>query len=319
MQRIKKIAKLILNTFVISILTLILLEITYRYQLIDFYSTEWESLNKNQTCETNEKILIFGDSFSADPIGWVTKIRVIDTNSTYYNASIPGTGLETFRLIAKDRIDEVNPSTVIIQLYIGNDLYDFEKPVNWNELSILRNLYWSVSSNFRVLNYLNYKSGQFAMNSSDTDSKLKESFSVSSYSERTKLYIRADSTFPVSTINLEGKSSEVFSQLVESIDEISQLLKEDVTLNILIIPHCTQVHKKYRNRFRSLGCDLNGLKPHESIWSEQLRKKGYFVIDPLEEFQKQEEQGEEIYFQNDPHLNSKGQDMLSNYILNQLK
>jgi hypothetical protein len=319
LKKIKKIARFLFNFFVISIVTLILLEVTYRYQWIDFYSTEWTALNKNQKNTTDDKTLIFGDSFSAEPNGWVVKLRDLDTNTTYFNASIPGVGLETFRLIAEDRLEEVKPSRVIIQLYVGNDLYDYEKPVNWSELSVLRNLYWSMGSNFRVLTYLNYKSGQFFTNSISTGSKLEDSFSVSNYSRRTKLYIDADSAFPVSAINLEGKSSETFNEMVEVLNQISQILNDDTELSVLVIPHCTQVHQKYRNRFISLGCDLSELKIKGSLWSKKLKDKGFNVLDPLAVFKKEEEQGEELYFQNDPHLNSKGQKVLSSYILKQLQ
>jgi len=299
--------------------TLFLLEITYRYQWIDFYSTEWNALNENEENITGEKTLIFGDSFSADPNGWVVKLREIDTNTTYFNASLPGVGLETFRLIAMDRLEEVNPSRVIVQLYVGNDLYDYEKHVNWSELSLMRNLFWSISSKFSVLNYLNYKSGQFSTSSIGAGSKLEDSFSVNNYSGRTKLYIDADDTYPVSAVNLEGSSSEIFNELVEILNEISKMLNPETELCVLVIPHCTQVHQNYRDRFSSLGCDLSNLKIQENIWCNRLKKEGFNVFDPLKTFRSHEDQGEELYFQNDPHLNSKGQKVLSDYVIKQLQ
>ena len=319
LKRIKKIARFSLNLIVISFLTLILLEVSYRYQWIDFYSTEWQALNSDEKISASNKTLIFGDSFSADPNGWVVKLRENDTSTAYFNAAVPGVGLETFRLIAENRIEEVKPSRVIIQLYVGNDLYDYDKPVNWSELSILRNLFWSISSNFRVLNYLNYKSGQFATTTISAGSKQEDSFSVNHYSGRTKLYIDADESFPLSTIHLEGRSNETFNELVKDLNEISQLLEDNVELYVLIIPHCTQVHQNYRTRFNSLGCDLGALKTQENEWSIRLKKEGFDVVDPLSTFKKHEKLGEELYFQNDPHLNSTGQKVLSNFINKQLQ
>lgn len=319
MKRIKKIARLLLNFFVISFLTLSLLEVSYRYQWIDFYSTEWTALNENQQNSSNEKVLIFGDSFSADPNGWVVKLRGIDTSTTYFNASIPGVGLETFRLIAKDRLEEVNPTHVIIQLYVGNDLFDHNKPVNWSELSVLRNLFWSVSSKFRVLNYLNYKSGQFSQPSIHTDSKLEETFSVNNYSKRTKLYIDAEKNYPLSLVNLEGESLEIFNELIDELNEIKQMLNKGVKLSVLVIPHCTQVHQKYRDRFNQLGSDLSELVVEENNWSKKLAKEGFEVIDPLLFFKKHEELGSALYFENDPHLNTEGQELLSKFVKNQVQ
>ncbi|PHR49666.1 MAG: hypothetical protein COA32_00625 [Fluviicola sp.] len=319
MKRVKKIARLLLNFFVISSLTLSLLEVSYRYQWIDFYSTEWNSLNENQENPSNEKVLIFGDSFSADPKGWVEKLREIDTNTNYFNASIPGVGLETFRLIAKDRLQEVNPTRVIVQLYVGNDLFDLDKPLNWSELSILRNLFWSFGSKFRVLNYLNYKSGQFSQPSVDSDSKLEESFTVSNYSKRTKLYIRAQKNYPLPAVNLDGESLEIFNELIEALNEIKEMLNKGVKLSVLVIPHCAQVHQKYRDRFRSLGSDLSELKVQENTWSKKLANEGFEVIDPFLTFKQNEELGKALYFENDPHLNRQGQELLSKFVKNQLQ
>lgn len=319
MKKIKKIAQFSLNLIVISFLTLILLEVSYRYQWIDFYSTEWNALNTHQKNTAAEKTLIFGDSFSADPNGWVVKLREIDTNTTYFNASIPGVGLETFRLIAKDRLEEVNPSHVIIQLYVGNDIFDHDKPVNWSELSVFRNLFWSVSSRFRVLNYLNYKSGQFSQPSAHSDSKLEEAFSASNYSKRTKLYIDAEKNYPFSAVHLQGESLEIFNELIQELNEIKQMLNKGVKLSVLVIPHCTQVHQKYRDRFRSLGSDLSELKVQENAWSEKLAKEGFQVIDPLPIFKGHEKLGNALYFENDPHLNSQGQELLAKFVKNQLQ
>lgn len=308
-----------MNLIVICFLTLILFEVSYRYQWIDFYSTEWEALNPDQKNTASEKTLILGDSFSADPNGWVVKLKEVDTSTAYFNASVPGVGAETFRLIAKDRLKEVNPTHVIIQLYVGNDLFDHDKPVNWSELSVFRNLFWSFSSKFRVLNYLNYKSGQFSQPSVHTDSKFEEKFSVSSYSERTKLYIDAEKNYPLYAVNLEGESLEIFDELIEELSEIEQMLNKGIQLSILVIPHCTQVHQKYRDRFNLLGSDLSDLKIQENNWSKKLAKEGFQVIDPLPLFKKHEELGKTLYFENDPHLNTEGQELLSKFVKNQLQ
>lgn len=314
---IRKLGVSVLRISVIVFLTLLFLEVVYRYQWIDFYSTEWKSLNPTSPDHSDKKVLVFGDSFSADPNSWVGNLRKMDTNVNYYNASLPGVGIETFRLIAEDRIAEVQPTHVLIQLYVGNDLYDYRKPVNWSELSIMRNVFWTAGSYLRVLNYLNYKSGQFSIESTNRSGKIDTLFSVEAYSPRTKLYIQSDATYPASTIHLKGGSAEVFAELIEGIAEMKEALEEELDFSILVIPHCTQVHSRYRKFYRLLGSNLNGIDTVGNSWAVALRDKGWRVLDPLEVLSDRENAGELVYFQNDPHLNEYGQKVLSQFIKGQ--
>ncbi len=315
MIRLKKIGKFFLRVFVISLITLCLLEVSYRYQWVDFYATEWESLNKFKRSTSDKRILVFGDSFTADRHSWITQLRDLDSSVSYFNAAMPGVGVETFRFIAKSRISEVNPDLVIIQLYVGNDLYDIAPPINWSENSIARNLFWSISKRFRVLNYLNYKAGQFSIESNSLSGKITDNFAIEKYASRTKLYIKADKKYPASTIHLDGNNKQLYDKIIEGIYEIKNHLSPNSKLKILVVPHCTQVHSSYRKNFKKLAAFLDNLDQNKSPWVDVLKQKGFDVIDPLFELQKQENEGKSMYFQNDPHLNEEGQKVLAKYVL----
>ena len=130
MKRLKKIGKIILRVFLIGIITLCIFELSYRYQWIDFYKSEWRFHNSEVSEKSKNSILILGDSFSADPNGWVYMLRDSLEEDAIYNAAIPGVGPETYELIFKRSFNNAKPNHVIVQMYVGNDQYDYEKPVS---------------------------------------------------------------------------------------------------------------------------------------------------------------------------------------------
>src|SRR5690606_32098707 len=99
-------------------------------------------------------VLIFGDSFTAHPDSYV---KYLNSGYTSINCAIPGTGIRQHALIFSKRIDEYKPKAIIYQFYVGNDLLDLYHPINFSELSFLRNLYWKISEHMLILQYINYK------------------------------------------------------------------------------------------------------------------------------------------------------------------
>ncbi len=312
---LKNIRNTLLKGVIVLTITIALLELCYRYQVIDFYKTEWKYLNKNVNNQQNKtKVLVLGDSFSSAQNSWVEQLRKIDTNRSYYNGSFPGVATETYRLIAKRRIEEINPDKVIIQLYVGNDLLDVQKPINWSKLSFSRNLFWSFSNHIRFLNYFNYRMGQISQDVvKDNNPKVEDGFSVEQYSGRTLLYIEAMPTYPRNLITIEDK--ETFEVLVGHINEIKQLA-EGKAVYILLIPHCTEVGEQYIKHYQAMGAQLpeNNLK--QNYWEKELLANGFEVINPSDYFREIEKEGQSIYYQNDPHLNDEGQSYLAKIIYN---
>lgn len=300
----------LLRTTIILLLTLCLVEWMYRGQWVDFYSKEWSFQNPDVKPDLQkEKILVFGDSFSADAGSWVNQWKS-DTTVQVFNAGIPGIGPETFRLIMENRMEETSPSIVVVQLYEGNDLYDISKPVNWRVHSFGRNLFWSMSNYFRSLSFVNYRLGQAKADVSITNNpKSADAFSREKYDPRTRLYIAGDRSYPQSQTALTGEAVEHFEQLIEMVREMKER-SGSITFVLIPVPHCVQVHGKYLRYYRRLGAKLDRSVLHGHPWAERLKKEGFTIIDPLETFRNAELKGTTLYYANDPHLNKEGQALL---------
>ena len=126
--KLKRVLKLICYVLFLLIVLVIGLEVSYRFQWFDFYKAELTGLNDLAEIDNSENsILIMGDSFSATKDSYVGFLNKNDSTFTYINSSIPGTGIIQHNLILKSRIKKYNPSTIIYQIYPSNDLIDIEK------------------------------------------------------------------------------------------------------------------------------------------------------------------------------------------------
>lgn len=303
------------HTVIVGVLSLFLLETAYRNQWVDFYRFEW-SYHNAEVSESKMKILVFGDSFSADPRAWVYMLRDSLTELGIYNAALPGIGPETHHRIFNRRIDEVQPDHVIVQLYVGNDLYDIQRPVNWSKHGFFRNLFWSVSNDFSVLNYFNYRLGQSLPDDLEPDnSKAGQEFSPQQYSSRTQMYIRGDVNYPSCVINPSDEDERMI-ELRERLLDMKENCPKGCRFTVLLVPHCTQVDPKAIEAFQEMGAkiheDILGTNP----WKEYL--KGIKVIDPVDQFIVAIRSGKQLYYSNDPHLNEEGNQLLMKIVADDL-
>lgn len=313
----KSLKKWIFQFVLISFITLCVFEFAYRHQIIDFYASGWQFLNKDLKEKPNaQKILVFGDSFSANQESWINQLND-DPNLKVYNAAIPGIGVETFDFILAPRINEVQPDHIIIQLYVGNDLYDLVKPVNWDAFSWSRNLFWSASNQFRSLNYLNYRAGQVSTDVVGTvNPKLQPVFKSELYSSRTHLYIQGDSNYPNDAIKLQGDSKELFDDLVQYLNAFRTEIDDSISIQVLIVPHCTQINSFYLDNYRSLNAKISNDVLNSNTWVKGIELD---VIDPKLYFRSLDNENQRMYLVNDPHLSNQGQKELGKFVLNHLK
>lgn len=301
---------------ILCVLVLLMLEGIYRWQWIDFYKAEWKY--QNQDVHTgNHGILVLGDSYSADQNSWVHVLKSADSTRSVWNAAIPGIGTETHRLLVKSRLQRTHPQIVILQLYVGNDLYDICKPINWSSLHFLRNCYWSLSNHFRFLGFANYRLGlQKADVQVHPNFKSETDFSINTYDTRTKIYIQADPFFPQNMIDLNENTGKLFDRLLTHIQEIKKNLDDSTQLKILIIPHCTQIHPRYVSNYKLLGAAVKW--PNGNSWVKKFSELGYSVLDPTYFFSSLESLNTPVYFQNDIHLNAFGQQKLGEWVYQQI-
>ena len=151
----------ILSYFLYVLLFVVLvLEIVYRFQIIDFYKAEFRAFNPEvKSRKQNKSILVFGDSFTAQSGSWLYQLRENLPHYKIVNSVITGTSIDEASYIAPGRIRAVNPDILIYQLYVGNDLLGITHRLNWKAWSIGRNVYWLLSDRLRILSYVNYRMG----------------------------------------------------------------------------------------------------------------------------------------------------------------
>lgn len=304
------------------VITLFLFEWIYRSYLIDFYRPELEALNKKELIEKEKKtILIIGDSFSASRDCYVDILRDSLPETKIINASIPGTSFLQHQLFLDKRIKEFKPEHIIIQIYVGNDLIDYDHPVNWSKLSFKRNLYWWLSDSFIGLQFINFRMGQFF--SSKTllkDPKEDNVFDPLTYNHREKIYFRSDPFCLNNSITFKGNKINVIKELAKDLENNLSELK--TTCSILVIPHAAQVKKDYLKNMKVIGgkFDSNITAWHNFRFYHFLQKKlnhlkHVRVFSPLTYFQHEKT---DLYFLNDPHLNKNGNQVLASYLLHEL-
>lgn len=316
---VKKIWKRTWQALLVLFLTLLVLEISYRYQWIDFFKTEFNALNKNMDPK-RPNILVFGDSFTAYPNGYVAHFRKNNPEVNVINCSMPGSGPYEMELIASRRVSDYPPKGIIYQMYVGNDLTDIDPLVNWGELSFSRNCYWSVKPYFEIFGLFSRRMS--GLQSDFNSKKLKQDqaeFSTSVYSPRTKMMIRAEANYVNNSIKLKGDMKDAMEEAKESIAYLRELVPKKVPIYIVVIPHFSQVTKAYRGNYQQLSGHKSSMKTNYRFIREISKVKGVKVLNPMRYFREMESDGQQLYYSNDPHLNETGQKVLFDYLSDHTK
>lgn len=303
-----------LQVLIVLLCTLLVLEVAYRYQWIDFFKTEFKALNKN--IKSNQpNVLVFGDSFTAYPNGYVAHFRKAHPDINVINCSMPGSGPYEMELMASRRISDYPPKGIIYQMYVGNDLTDIDPPVNWGELSFSRNCYWSVKPYLEIFGLFSRRMS--GLQSDFDQKKLKQdeaTFSTKLYSPRTKMMIRAESNYINHSIKLKGDMKDAMEDAKESIAYLRELVPKKVPIYIVVIPHFSQVTKSYQSNYIKLSGHKSSLKTNYRFIREISKVKGVEVLNPMRYFREMESDGEQLYYSNDPHLNETGQKALFDFL-----
>lgn len=332
MKRIlTRILQTLLSVTLMLLITLLLLEWVYRYQLIDFYAPELRALNTEKK-GGRKKILVLGDSFSAGLSGYVSLLRDTMPEVEVVNASVPGTGIRETNLIAPGRIAASKPDVIIYQLYVGNDLTDITKPVNMETLPLSRNVYWWLSDRLLFLRFANYRMAQFApqFGTAGTSAELQKlpAFSPDTYTPRERLMIKANPMFIEQAVLLNNDQSQhQFAQLSAGLQELAQMAAErSIPLLLLVVPHCAQVSPLYYKRFEQMGAKMlpvASMQQAEYPFVQSIRKAmqahaDVQVLNPLLYLQQQPDV-DSLYYASDIHMTQQGQYCLGRFIYPYLK
>lgn len=318
----KKFRRLLIQILLGILLCVVLLELAYRYQWGDFYAVEWSHFNDGILREGAEReVLVMGDSFSTSDSGYVEQLRKEFPDWNISNSAVPGTGVVEASYMASRRFSDRKPDTFIYQIYLGNDLFDIEKPVNWGELGFMRNLYWWGANRMRSLAWVNYKSGQFQA-APESDAKESElGFRPEWYNKREVRYFEAEPDWIRAQADPQNEHwSDQRERYFDYLDDLMEYPEEyGSRVLLLIVPHCSHLGVKYQRRMEAIGMlqgeEIAG-QPAGNIWVKELFEyasshEGIDVLYPLEFLRKYDEEIAPVYYQNDPHLNRAGQEALA--------
>ncbi len=311
-----------------------LLEIAFRYQWIDFYAAELKSLNPAASLSARpekSRILLLGDSFSAQPYSYVVTLRDSLPELDIINAAVPGTGILEATVIAADKIKRFPPDVLIYQVYVGNDLWDIRKTWSSPHISLLRKFYWMLSDYSLSLRYLNYRSGQLrsviGQSVEKQDLKHDIPFSASLYSRREQMLLQADPTLIHDSVRASGQRRKDLETWFNKLDQLLSVLPSRTQkIVLLILPHCVQVNDFYRTNLESLGGTPFGPEIQETqypflklIQQHYAKQPQVSVYSPLPVFQRSDSTGHRLYYENDPHLNDLGHLILGQALVEYLK
>jgi hypothetical protein len=301
----------------IFITTVLLLELSYRFYVIDFYEPELMALNDSLTeiRKNRPTVLFLGDSFTANTSSYVAKLRN-ELPFNLVNSAVSGTGVLETSYMADSRISRFKPNAVVYQIYVGNDLLDIRhRPTG--EMSFVRRLYHFISDRLRVLKFINYRLGQFKAYLNKSQEVMGEServeFSVRNYSSRQKMIFKEEPRFLENTLQLNNGRKVDANTLITKLKMLEDKLDKQTDLILLLIPHCAQVNDTYQERIKLLGSES---EVESRVFYETIRNEfpELTIVDVLPNFQMADRAEKRLYLENDPHLSDVGQTELAKII-----
>lgn len=310
---------------------LLAFEVIYRYQLVDFYQPELRANNRGVDLGafSRKTLLAMGDSFSAGRDTWVAFLRPQLPSYRIISASLPGTGIFESLYLAPGRFREFKPRVFIYQVYVGNDLQDIRRPLNWRTMTLPRYAYGFMCSylGLRSLTFANYRLAQLLSPSKDGgEQSADRPFSPSTYPKSVTIYTQAEPYNLEDTVLAKGERGRDLATLIAGIKKLVSYAGPECRKYVVVIPDAGQVSDFYLDHLRQLGArvrDPQGLQRDDYPFFIQLKDSladaGIEVLNPLPLFKGQERQGQSLYYSNDTHLKPVGQSLLGDFILERLQ
>lgn len=315
----KKVWTWIWQSTLVLFLMLCFLEMVYRFQWFDFFKPEFKALNK-EIDPKKPNILVFGDSFTAHPKSYVNHLRRAHRDYNFINCAMAGSGPYEMELMAARRIADYPPKAVIYQMYVGNDLTDIDPPTNWSTLSLSRNIYWTSRQWFQVLGFFSRRASGLQSDFDAMDRKQdEEPFAIKQYAPRTKMMVKADANYLQKCVQVDPSYQSAMESAKENLRYLRACVPSNVPIYVVIVPHFSQVTKQYNARYKKLSGYATDMRRNYGFYKEICKVKGISVLNPIGFFREKEKEGIQLYFNNDPHLTTDGQDALFTYLDGQLK
>ena len=318
---LRKLRDLILYLFFLSLTTLLLLEVCYRFYVVDFYKGSLIGLNSEEDLlplQDRPTILVFGDSFTADTSSYIKHLRKAMPNHRIINSAVAGTNIRQHSLMAKGRIKRFKPEMLIYQIYVGNDLLEYRHPDSGENISVTRKFYWWLADRLMVVGYINAKLPQLkavfvADPNPGSGAKLSAGFAVEKYNRRTQMQFQIEPDLLEHTVLLQEERGEDFRAYTYELAALLDDAPAGCKIVIMVMPHCAQVGSPYLERMEELGAVFEDKPaflevdyPFFHDLNRTLSKDNRHFFNALEYLG--DEDGEHsFYYENDPHLNPAGQ------------
>ena len=311
---------------------LLVFEGIYHSQLVDFYRPELRANNRPVDLGEARRrtLLAMGDSFSVIPPNdnWVNFLRGHLSSYRVINAAVPGTGIFESLYMAPGRFRQFQPQVFIYQVYVGNDLQDIRRPLNWRTMTLPRYVYGFMCSylGLRSLTFANYRLAQLLSSPGPEGQQRPDPpFSPATYPKSVTIYTQAEPHTLEDTVLARGERGRDLATLIDGIKKLCSYAGPQCRQYVVVIPDAGQVSDFYLEHLRQLGArvsDPQGLQrddyPFFIRLQEGLAAAGVQVLNPLPLFQEHERQGQRLYYSNDTHLKPGGQSLLGEFILKRL-
>jgi len=304
MKLLKRILNFMLKVGIISLITLMIFELCYRNNVVDFYKAEILALNSKKDLQKKSVDLM--------------------ANKTILNFSIPGTGIKQLNVFAKQKVYKYKPKTILYQIYVGNDLLDVEKFKDYNNVSMPKYLFWQFSNLFLSLPYLNHKANILKPRVNYIEKTLTLNyFTIDYYNKRSKHNILINPNYLEQTVNLNGRFEVKYNKWLEEIKSFLNMVPENTEVYFVWIPHCSQVNDYYIDNFKQLNAIFKNKEDYLSLnytffknakadLKSYKKLKHINILPVLRANDKMS--NKKAFYDNDPHLNKFGNDVLANYL-----
>jgi hypothetical protein len=241
---------------------ILLLEAAYRFAMFDPYGPELRAYNSVEDLATKipaRTVLVMGDSMTAGARSYPALMRGAIPDLRVINAGIPGSGILQANIVAAKRFREFDPDVFLYQITVGNDLLNLRYPIHWRKVSFARNVYWSVVHRLRLIEYLNYRSGQLAFSIRHREFLRDraaggppeprscgydpDEFDPLEYTKRIRIYFQADPGYLEDQVLVRASRERDFERLL---DGLQRLLRhcdpESCRSFLLLVPDVRAVH-----------------------------------------------------------------------------
>jgi len=316
-------------------IVLFAVELSYRNGWFDPYRPELQRYNSRAMLQDSERptVLCMGDSLTAGERSWPAFLRLERPDLRVINGGLPGTGIVQASLIAPRRLEEFKPDVLVYQINVANDLLNLRYPLNWSELSLARNVYWSISQRLRSVEFLNYRAGQAAFAFRNRHATFEpapldepgcdwpvEPFTPERFTPRVREYLRANPWLIDEQIQLGGERAADHERLLEGLDALLQLCRApECKAVVMVVPHPVQIEPGLQPNYEALGArfsstDLLHSKSYpflDGIRERLAQHPGVLLVDPLAELRQLARAGQHICFRDDEHLNDCGQALMA--------